>query len=125
MMMINAMWFLFLDGFIFNLEYCGVTFEDEKTADALQWTFQVIFAKSFRDEQTQMLPINTNTNAIQNDGASKIEMQIQIKKQKQKQNKYKCKRKHKQKSKSQTKILCKSWYQNVKETEIMVSIESK
>ena len=26
MMMINAMWFLFLDVFIFNLEYCGVTF---------------------------------------------------------------------------------------------------
>jgi hypothetical protein len=57
----------------------------------------VIFAKIFRDEQTQMLPIYTNTNAIQNDGASKIEMQIQIKKQKQKQNKYKCK--HKQKIK--------------------------
>ena len=45
--------------------------------------------------------------------------------QKQKQNKYKCKHKHKQKSKSQKKFLCKSWYQNVKETEIMVSIESK
>ena len=58
---------------------------------------------------------------------------MQKQKQKQKQNKYnykykyKCKRKHKhnQKLKSQTKMLCKSWYQNVKGTEIMVSIESK
>ena len=124
MMMINAMCFLILDGFFFKL---GVL-----RCDFLRWKNSWCSAVNFSSDICQIIPRRANTNAnnkykmliqIQ----TQFKMMMQIQKQKQKQNKYKCKRKHKQKSKSQTKMLCKSWYQNVikKEQKLWYLLKAK